>query len=254
MMPSISALGLAPWQMAYLAICILGAAWVRGYSGFGFSALVVTSAALVTDPVPFVATLVMCEIALSFGQARGVVAQIDWRRMTGMLVGATVVMPFSFALIARLGEDVARMAISGMVLVICLAMARGFQFGRELGTPGNLVAGAASGLANGAAAGGLPIAVYLAAQPVAAPVFRATLIAYLTLLCLIALPALWWAGLLVGQSFVMLALMVPFMGLGLWVGGRRFTSANPQDFKKFTLMLLIVLSGLGLARSLWGAL
>ncbi len=240
--------------MAYLAICILGAAWVRGYSGFGFSALVVTSAALVTDPVPFVATLVLCEIVLSFGQARGVVAQVDWRRMTGMLAGAAVVMPFSFVLIARMGEDIARMAISAMVLVICIAMARGVQFGREIGTSGNLVAGAASGLANGAAAGGLPIAVYLAAQPIAAPVFRATLIAYLTLLCLIALPSLWWAGLLDAQSVILLALMAPLMALGLWVGGRRFTSANPQDFKRFTLMLLIALSGLGLLRSLWGAL
>lgn len=246
--------GLELWQMVYLALCILGAAWVRGYSGFGFSALVITSAALVTDPVPFVATLVMCEIVLSFGQARGVVAQIDWRRMLGMLGGAAVVMPFSFSLIVKLGEDVARMAISAMVLVVCIAMARGFQFGRELGTPGNIIAGMTSGFANGAAAGGLPIAVYLAAQPVAAPVFRATLIAYLTLVCLIALPSLWWTGLLDAQSFAILGIMAPLMALGLWVGGRRFTSANPQDFKRFTLILLIVLSGLGLARSLWGAL
>ena len=237
--------------MAYLAICTLGAAWVRGYSGFGFSALVVTSAALVTDPVPFVATLVMCEIVLSFGQARGVVAQVDWRRIGGMLAGAAVVMPFSFSLIARLGEDVARMAISAMVLAICLAMARGWQFGREIGTTGNVIAGMASGVANGAAAGGLPIAVYLAGQPVAAPVFRATLIGYLTLVCLIALPSLWWTGLLSAQSFVILAAMAPMMALGLWVGGRRFTSANPQNFKKFTLMLLAALSVMGLVRSMW---
>lgn len=243
-------LDLQLWQALYLALCILGAAWVRGYSGFGFSALVVTSAAIVTDPVPFVATLVMCEIVLSFGQARGLRGHVDWRRIRGMLVGAAVVMPFSFSLIARLGEDVARMAISVMVLAICLAMARGWQFGREIGTPGNVVAGMTSGLANGAAAGGLPIAVFLAGQPVAAPMFRATLIAYLTLVCLIALPSLWWTGLLQPSSFLLLAIMVPLMALGLWVGGRRFTSASPQDFKRFTLILLAALSTLGLVRSL----
>lgn len=243
-----SSLGLEAWQIVYLGLCTLGAAWVRGYSGFGFSALVVTSAALVTDPVPFIATLVMCEIVLSFGQARGVVAQVDWRRVGGMLAGAAIVMPFSFSLIARLGEDVARMAISVMVLVICLAMARGWQFGREMGTTGNVFAGIASGVANGAAAGGLPIAVYLAGQPVAVAVFRATLIAYLTLLCLIALPSLWWTGLLGAHSFVILVAMVPIMALGLWVGGRRFSAASPQDFRKFTLALLAALSVLGLVR------
>lgn len=248
---TIPLLGLELWQGVYLAVCILGAAWVRGYSGFGFSALVVTSAALVTDPVPFVATLVMCEIVLSFGQARGLRGNADWQRIWGMLAGAAVIMPFSFSLIARVGEDVARMAISGMVLAICLAMARGWQFGREIGTPGNVVAGMASGVANGAAAGGLPIAVFLAGQPVAAPIFRATMIAYLTLVCLIALPSLWWTGLLRSQSFVLLAAMVPLMALGLWIGGRRFTSASPQDFRKFTLLLLALLSILGLLRSLW---
>lgn len=250
MAPGLTPLGLELWQMAYLALCILGAAWVRGYSGFGFSALVVTSAALVTDPVPLVATLVMCEIALSFGQARGLIGKADWRRVWGMLAGAAVVMPFSFSIIARMGEDVARMAISAMVLVICLAMARGWQFSREIGTPGNVIAGMASGVANGAAAGGLPIAVFMAGQPVSASVFRATLIAYLTLVCLLALPSLWWTGLLSWQSFVLLAFMAPLMALGLWIGGRRFTSANPQNFRKFTLLLLSVLATLGLLRSL----
>ena len=237
--------------MAYLAICILGAAFVRGYSGFGFSALVVTSAALVTDPVPLVATLVMCEVALSIGQARVVRGHADWRRIAGMLSGAVLVMPFSFALIARMGEDVARMAISAMVLLVCLAMARGWQFGREIGTPGNVLAGMASGIANGAASGGLPIAVFLAGQPVAAPVFRATLIAYLTILCLIAVPMLWWTGLLSKQSFVILAAMLPLMAIGLWIGGKRFISANPQNFRNFILLLLILLALLGILRSLW---
>ncbi|MGQ7791886.1 sulfite exporter TauE/SafE family protein [Faunimonas sp. B44] len=244
-------LGLDLWQQVYLALCILGAAWVRGYSGFGFSALVVTSAAVVTDPVPLVATLIMCEILLSLGQARGLRAQADWRRVAGMLAGATLVMPFSFALLARLGEDPARIAISATVLVMCVAMARGWSFGRNVGTAGNVVAGMVSGVANGAAVGGLPVAVFLSGQPVAAPVFRGTMIAYLTLICIIALPSLWMTGLLRGSSFVLLAVMAPLMALGLWIGGRRFIASTPCDFRRFTLSLLGILSVLGLLRSIW---
>jgi uncharacterized protein len=245
------ALGLELWQIAYLALCILGAAWVRGYSGFGFSALVITSAALVTDPVPWVATLLMCEILLSLGQFRALRAEADWRRVGGMLAGAAVIMPFSFAFIAGLGEDLARIAISGTVLAMCLAMARGWKFGREIGTPGNVLAGMVSGVANGAAVGGLPAAVFLAGQPVAAGVFRGTMIAYLTLICLAALPTLWMTGLLRGSSFLLLAGMVPPMALGLWIGGRRFTATRPQDFRRFILGVLGILSLLGLLRSLW---
>jgi uncharacterized protein len=248
---SVPVLGLEFWQVAYLGLCILGAAWVRGYSGFGFSALVITSAALVTDPVPWVATLLMCEILLSLGQVRAVRAEADWRRVGGMLVGAAVIMPFSFSLMAGLGEDRARIAISGIVLVMCLAMAHGWKFGREVGTPGNVLAGMVSGVANGAAVGGLPVAVFLAGQPVAARVFRGTMIAYLTLICIVALPTLWMTGLLRGSSFILLAGMVPPMALGLWIGGRRFASTSPQDFRRFILGVLGILSLLGLLRSLW---
>jgi len=244
-------LGLEVWQAIWLALSVLGAAWVRGYSGFGFSALVITSAALVMDPVPLVATLVMSEIVLSFGQARGVWRQVDWRRTWVMLIGAAMVMPFSFALIVRMGEDLARISISAMVLVICLAMARGWQFRGEVGWPGNVLAGMASGVANGAAVGGLPVAVFLAGQPVAAGVFRATLIAYLTLVCLVAVPSLWATGLLRWSSLVLLGAFVPLMAAGLWLGGRRFHAASPQNFKRFTLLLLGVLSVMGLLRSLW---
>ena len=244
-------LGLEVWQAAWLALSVLGAAWVRGYSGFGFSALVITSAALVMDPVPLVATLVMCEIALSLGQARGVRGQVDWRRTWTMLAGAAVVMPFSFALVARMGEDVARIAIAGLVLVLCLVMARGWQFRGPVGWPGNVGAGMASGLANGAAMGGLPVAAYLAGQPVAPGVFRATMIGYLTLVCLIALPSLWATGLLDWRSFVLLGAFVPLMAAGLWLGGRRFHAASPRDFKRFTLLLLGGLAVAGLLRGLW---
>ena len=35
------AIGLGPWAALYMAVAILGAGFVRGYSGFGFSALVI---------------------------------------------------------------------------------------------------------------------------------------------------------------------------------------------------------------------
>jgi len=237
------------WQGVVFACCVVGAAWVRGYSGFGFSALVITSAGLVLDPVPLVPVLVMCEVALTLGQARGLRGNIDWRRTWTMLAGAVVVMPFSFTLIASLGQDAARVAISALVLMLCGAMFAGWRFRSEIGTGGNVLAGMASGLANGAAMSGLPLVVFLASQPIAVAVLRATLIAYLTLVGIAALPILWKTGLLVGESFVLLAAMVPPMALGLWLGGRRFQAASPKDFRRFTLIVLSLLAAGGLLRS-----
>jgi hypothetical protein len=182
--------------------------------------------------------------------ARGLPGKADWRRVWGIRAGAAVVVGFSFSLIARMGEDLARMAVSGKWLDNCLIMAHGQLSSRGIRRPGTVIAGMASGMAKGTAAGGLPIAVFMAVQPVQAPVFRATLIAYLTLVCLLALPSPWWTGLLSWQSFVLLAFTAPLMALGRWVGGRCFTPGNPQDSRKFTPPLLPVLATLGLPGSL----
>lgn len=243
-------LGLSPVAAGFVALAVLGAAWVRGYSGFGFSALVITSAGLVTDPVALIPALMMCEIVMTAGQLRGLRHDIDWRRTLGLLAGAAVAMPFSIALLARLGPDAARLAISSIVLVVCIAMLRGWRFGGPVGMAGNLVAGVVSGVANGAAVGGLPVAVFLAGQSIDSRSFRATLIAYLTLLCITALPLLWWQGVLAADSVLTLLWFLPLMAAGLWLGGRRFHRSNPADFRRFTLVVLSLLAAAGIARSL----
>ena len=109
--------------------------------------------------------------------------------------------------------------------------------------------GLISGFANGAAVGGLPVAAFLAAQTVRAQVFRATLVAYLTAIDLVALPLFAWHGLVTRDTLWVFALSLPLLALGLWAGARHFLAASPQDFRRMTIWLLIVLSGLGILKS-----
>ena len=64
---------------AVLAIGLLVAAFSRGYSGFGFSALLVASGSLVTDPIKIVPLAIMLEVTASVIQAAGVWRDIDWK-------------------------------------------------------------------------------------------------------------------------------------------------------------------------------
>ncbi|MDE3029662.1 MAG: sulfite exporter TauE/SafE family protein, partial [Paracoccaceae bacterium] len=106
-------------QAVAMAAAVLVAAFVRGYSGFGFSALTIAFAALIADPRAVMQVVFFCELGMTLLQARGVLRLIDWRRVVVMLAGAVVVMPFSVALLARMGLDTARLAISGMILLMC---------------------------------------------------------------------------------------------------------------------------------------
>ena len=240
---------LSPWAALWVALVCLGAGYVRGYSGFGFAALVVTGTSLVADPLLFVPVVILADVALTAQQARGIRADVDWRRVAGLFAGCVVTVPVSVWALTSVGVDTARAAISAYVLGMCALLLAGIRM-RPAGNTGNMGVGLISGLANGAGVGGLPVAVYFAAMDLPAATFRATLIAYFTLLDLWTLPVLAHAGVFTRDTPTAALIFFPMMSVGVWAGGRRFIAANPQGFRRFAIALLATLALAGLARSL----
>jgi uncharacterized protein len=242
---------LSPGAFGWIAAVCLGAGFVRGYSGFGFAALVVTGAAVVADPRIMVPVVILADIALTAQQARGIRAHIDWRRVGGLFAGCLVTVPLSVWALSAIGADAARAVISVYVLAMCGILLAGWSLpARWQGSDGvNVGTGLVSGLANGAAVGGLPVAVCFAALNLPAATFRATLIAYFTLLDLWTLPLMAQAGMFSRDTWVAALVLFPVMSLGVWLGGRHFLSTDPQGFRRFAIGLLAVLALAGLARS-----
>ena len=241
---------LGPETTAALAAALLGAAYVRGYSGFGFSAIFIACAALLTNPLPLIPVVFGCEMLMTLFQARGIRPHIDWRRVIALWIGAAVALPFAIPVVLSLGDEAIRATISGIVLVMSLVLLAGWQTKDQIGTPGTLVAGAVSGVINSAGVGGLPVAAFLSAQPIRAASFRATMIVYLTGLDLMTLPYLWAGGLVTRDTGTALILAFPILGLGVWLGTRRFGKASPEGFRRFAISLLLVLAALGLIRAI----
>lgn len=238
-------LGAALW-MAFAATV---AALVRGYSGFGYSAMVIAASSLVTSPLNFVAVVVLLETAMSLQAARGAGPDVDWGRVRLMLAGAAVGLPLGLVVLTGVGEDTARAMISGYVLVMCGVLLAGWRLRAQVRGPGNVAAGVISGLANAPGMGGLPIAAFFAAQPMPAVVFRATLIAYFPLLDLYSAPLYWWAGLVSWDTLWASLWLLPLSFFGNWLGGRHFFATDPQEFRRFAIALLAVLASLGLVKA-----
>ncbi|MFG5380535.1 sulfite exporter TauE/SafE family protein [Yoonia sp. R2-816] len=243
---------LGPGTTAALAIALLGAAFVRGYSGFGFSAIFIAFAALLTNPLPLIPVVFSCEMLMTVFQARGIQGAVDWRRVFALLAGAAVVLPASVWFILSLGEGTVRLAVSLIVLVMSLVLLSGWTLQRTIRSPGHIGVGMVSGLCNSAGIGGLPVAAFMAAQPMEASRFRATMIVYLTGLDLITMPLLWAGGLVTWETALGVGLAFPLLGLGVWLGGRQFLAASPSTFRRFAVMLLLTLSVLGLLRAMIG--
>jgi hypothetical protein len=243
---------LGPLALAWLAFACLVAGFVRGYSGFGFSALLIAASSLVTNPLNLVAVVVILETVMSLQAARGAGPDVDWKRVLWLLGGAAVGLPLGLWILTGMSEDAARAVISGYVLFMCLVLLAGWRMAAEVrGGAANGFAGVISGLANAPGMGGLPVAAFFAAQPMPASVFRATLIAYFPLLDLYSAPLYWLAGLVSWDTLWASLIALPVTLLGNWLGGRHFFGTDPQDFRRFAIILLAGLAMLGLGKALF---
>lgn len=237
------------WGALWMGVAIFVAAFVRGYSGFGYSAMVIAASSLATNPLNFVAVVVIAEMAMSAQAWKGVGPDVDWRRVRWLLLGAIVGLPLGLWALTAISEDAARAVISGYVLVMCLVLLAGWRMRAEVGPGGTLAAGLVSGLANAPGMGGLPVAAFFAAQPMAATTFRATLVAYFPILDVYSAPLYFWHGLVSWDTLWASLWALPLTFLGNWLGGRHFFNTDPQDFRRFAILLLAGLATLGLLKA-----
>lgn len=237
--------------LAVMAAGLLLAGLARGYSGFGFSALLVASWSLVTDPARAVALALVMEVLASVLQAAGVWRDIPWRRVLVLMAGAALGTPLGVWLLARTDPEVMKVGVALFIMAAAAAMLAGWQFRRRSSGARTAAVGVASGVANGAVAmGGLPVALFLAADGDSPARIRAALVAYFFVLDSFALAFLVEAGLAGRETAVDALLALPLVVIGLWIGTRRFLRATPDSFRRATLWILIGLAVLGLGRAI----
>lgn len=240
---------LTPGLSLALAAALFGAALVRGYSGFGFSAIFIAFSALLTDPVPLIPVVFICELAMTALQAKGIRGHVDWSRALALLAGAAIALPFSVFTLLSLPVDGVRLLVSLIVGGMALLLLTGWTLEQRLGQPGHIGVGVLAGTANAVGVGGLPVAACLSAQPMQAATFRATMIVFLTGVDLMTLPLMGLGGAVSTETFKAALLASPLLAAGILLGNRRFAAAPPEAFRRFAVLLLLVLSVLGLIRA-----
>ena len=248
---AISGLGLP--VIVYVVTAVFGAALIRGYSGFGFSALFVLSLSLVLPPAQVVPASLLLEVIASLHLLPGVWRGVPRRTLGWLIVGSAVANPIGLYLLATLPAAPMRAAASLAVLAASLLLWRDHYSGLRPSAPASLITGMVSGIANGAAAiGGLPVVLFLLATAVGAGASRALLIAYILPMDLYASAVAGMQGLITPEVTALVVLAVVPLFAGVALGKRHFIKASPESFRRFTLMLLIGLAGVGLVRAALG--
>lgn len=238
----------------------LGAGIVRGFSGFGFSALTVAGVSLFMAPAPLIPAVLVLEIVASLVVWRSAVRDLNLAWLRTLIVGNAIFVPLGVLMLAQLPSVVLRLVV-GLALLFTAAGLR-LRSGQHIKPTKavKMITGALSGFLNGlAASGGVAAALMMAAANVPAVALRGTIIIFLIFGSSYTL--LWASIMSAGDgssvnvfSFDTLRwimVLAPGLFIGIWLGGRAFASSNPARFRQMMLDLLIVISGLGVLRALY---
>ena len=229
--------------LAYAVLCVFGAAIVRGYSGFGFSLLAITSLSLALPPATFIPSIFMMEIAASIYLLPGVWHEIHWRAILWLAIGYLFGVPFGVYALANAPTAPLVLALAVFVLAAAVMLMRGFALKHMPGRPATLATGAAAGLCNGAfGVVGPPVILFFFSSPAGAAVGRGSLIAFFIYTDTTGLAWQGLAGILNWQALWQAVIFLPPLFAGIWLGNRSFKGADPAVFRQWVLRLLMLLA------------
>ena len=227
----------------YSMACVFVAAVVRGYSGFGFSLLAITSLSLAVPPAEVIPPIFMLEVAASLSLLASVWKEVHWRALRLLWLGCLVGTPIGVWCLASIPADPMKIALCVAVLTAVALLGSGYTRKSMPSQAETVATGALAGLLNGAF--GIvapPVIIFFFSSPAGVAISRASLITFFIGTDTMGLAFLAREGLLNATDFYRFLLFAPALLLGQWLGARSFKSSDPASFRRWVLRLLVVLA------------
>lgn len=233
--------------IAVLACALAGA--IRGFAGFGLSALAMAMLATLIPPVQLLPVFWFLEMSASLALMRGGWADADRPTAAMLVVASGLCLPLGLGVSVALDPRASKVAALTVLIVLALVQLARIRVPALATRPGTLAAGAGAGLITGiAGAGGMVIALYAMVRDLPARRMRGTLNIYMLGAGVLGLASHLVVGTMTQTAAIRgVALVVPTL-IGVAIGRALFTPRWEPLYKPICLTLLVGLAAAGLAR------
>jgi uncharacterized membrane protein YfcA len=240
------------WALTYAAFAVFAAGFIKGYSGFAFSALLVLSLSILFPPALIVPPTLILETLASLWLLPRALDKAHWTSLRLLCLGLALGTPLGVAILAQVPARPMRAIIAAVALIIVILLKRGFSLKKVPGAMGSTGIGLFSGVLNGAAAiGGMPVSVFYFSSPLPAAASRASMIVFLFFANLWTTGMAAWQGLVSLQTLTAAGfLLLPMLAGVVW-GRKAYKAASEARFRATVLNIVLFLSLAGLIRAYW---
>ncbi len=239
---------LTPALVAPTLLVVLGAAILRGLTGFGFAIAAVPLLGLLMEParaVPLALTVA------AFGGMFGVRAAArvaHWPSLRRLAFAAACATPLGGLILKHISADMARLVIAAFTLAALIGIARrppvlaeGVAHVSSLAR--DLAYGFLAGLFNGLAAmPGPPAVAYYMNAPLNRESVRGSLMGFFQFTGVVGVIAATWLGLIDRPTAILIGLGVPLFLLGNALGGRLFALGSETTYRRIALASLAAMA------------
>jgi uncharacterized membrane protein YfcA len=240
-----------------LAICIAVvflAGCVRGFAGFGLSAVAMACLVLILPPVELIPVFYVLEGAASLAMFRGGVRDADMAQVWPLVIGSFVGIPIGLLATTSVSPELSKLTAVLVILILTV-----LQFSRRMPAvlatkPGRYGVGTTAGIVTGlASVGGMVVALYVLASQAKPKEMRAALTMFLFIGMFTSLIYLVLYGVMTQTALIRGSVLAPVTLVGVFIGTLAFKPAWQAFYRKFCLTLLIVICLASLGRIAFGA-
>ncbi len=238
-------------EVMLLSLAAFAAGLIRGFAGFGLSAVVMASAATFVPPVSLIPVCFLLEAMASMVMFRGGLKDADMRIVWGLAIGSIVGSPVGFYATTSIDPDTSK--VVALTLVTSLSILQLLKFrSKFLATNSGLyVSGLLAGVATGLASiGGMVVALYVLSTDAEPKRMRASLVMFLFVGMFSSTVYLLSYQMLTPTALYRALLFAPPLFLGLLMGTTLFRPNLQHLYKRVCLAFLIGLCLIGLGRQL----
>ncbi|MGR5269498.1 TSUP family transporter [Vibrio astriarenae] len=234
-----------------IAFTLVLAGFIRGYTGFGFSAIVI----LVLSAFYPVAEMVPAVLLLDLMVSLPLVAQswnrTDFKRLTPIFLATIAGVPFGYLMLIQLPDEILKIMVPATILALAaINHTRSERLTRLSRSP--ILCGFMSGWSTSAvSAGGAPVVIYMRYSDASIQQQRDSLISYFFIT----------ACFVVGISYIINKqwylmpehpIAYPFVAvIGLLLGKLAYHLKSISVIHQGAFYLMLSLSGLTLAKAIW---
>jgi uncharacterized membrane protein YfcA len=241
--------GLPLQDLLIATIAVLAAGLIRGFAGFGLSAMLMASIVTIIPPVSLIPICFILEGVAGVAMLKGGIKNANMTLVWSLAIGSAIGAPIG--LYATISIDVGSSKLIALFVILSLTIASLFKFrpkflATKAGLYGSgLTAGVVTGLAS---VGGMVVALYILASNADVKKVRASLVMFLLMGMFTSLIYLFAYDMMTMEAFWRGLVLSPFILLGVFLGSLLFRPAYEHLYKRVCLLLLGSLCAIGLAR------